>query len=120
MRKEREIEINLIGIQIGAILRLARLKKKISQHELSLAVNSSPTMIGRIERFENVSSWDKIYLISEQLNVDLGDLFSLKSKDFLIQVIDESFKLEEKLTKEKFSYYETLKTNVTSNFNSLK
>ena len=73
------MEIKLLNIQIGCILRLARLKKGLSQHDLSLLLGSNPTMIGRIERFENISSWDKIYSISQQLDVNFSDLFTLNT-----------------------------------------
>lgn len=119
MKKYSEIELNLLNIQIGCILRLARLKKGLSQHSLSLNLGTNPTMVGRVERFENVSSWDKIYAISQQLDVDFCNLFVLKSKEGLLSIIDESFKLEEKLTEEKKEYYKNLKITISNKFNCL-
>lgn len=120
MRKYNEDELKLINIQIGCLLRLARLKKGLSQHNLSLILGSNPTMVGRIERFENISSWDKLYSISQQLDIDFCDLFNLRSKDELLSIVDESFKLEDKLTVEKKEYYSILKTTITRGYNSVQ
>lgn len=120
MRKYNEDELKLINIQIGCLLRLARLKKGLSQHNLSLILGSNPTMVGRIERFENISSWDKIYSICQQLDVDFCDLFTLRSKDELLSIVEESFKLEDKLTVEKKEYYNILKTTITKEYNSVQ
>src|SRR5690606_327717 len=120
MRKYHEEEIKLLNIQIGCILRLARLKKGLSQHDLSLLLGSNPTMIGRIERFENISSWDKIYSISQQLDVNFSDLFTLRSKNEVLSIVVESFKPEDKLTVEKKEYYSTLKTIITKKYNMLQ
>jgi|SRR5690606_701297 transcriptional regulator with XRE-family HTH domain len=120
MKKYSEEEINLLNIQIGCILRFARLKKGLSQHDLSLLLGSNPTMIGRIERFENISSWDKIYNISQELDVKFNDLFILKSKDELLSIVEESFKLEEKLTEEKKEYYKGLKAKIAKEYDKVK
>lgn len=119
MRPYNEDEIKLLNIQIGCILRLARLKKGLSQHDLSLSLGSNPTLIGRIERAENISSWDKIYSISQLLDVNFSDLFTLKSKDELLSIVEESFKLEDKLTVEKKEYYSILKKTIIKKYNSL-
>ena len=81
MRIYNEVELEILNIQIGCMLRLARLKKNLSQHDLSLLIDSNSTMIGRVERFENVSSWDKIFSLSQQLDVEFHSLFDLKNKD---------------------------------------
>ncbi len=117
MRKYDEEEIKLLNIQVGCMLRLARLKKGLSQHDLSLLLGSNPTMIGRIERFENISSWDKIYSVSQQLDVNFCDLFTLRSKDELLSIVEKSFKLEDKLTVEKREYYNILKATITKKYN---
>lgn len=116
MRKYYEEEIKLLNIQIGCILRLARLKKGLSQHDLSLLLGSNPTMIGRIERFENISSWDKIYSISQQLDVNFSELFTLRSKYELLSIVEESLKLEDKLTLDKREYYSILKSTITKKY----
>ncbi|WP_303316595.1 helix-turn-helix transcriptional regulator [Flavivirga abyssicola] len=120
MRKYGEIELHLLNIQIGCVLRLARLKKGLSQHNLSLMLGSNPTMVGRVERFENISGWDKIYFISQQLDVDFSSLFILKSKDDLLSIVEESLKLESKLTQDKRDYYTFLKTTISNKYDLLK
>jgi transcriptional regulator with XRE-family HTH domain len=119
MKKYSDKELHLLNIQLGCVLRLARLRKGLSQHNLSLMLNSNPTMVGRVERFENVSGWDKIYTISQLLDVDFCDLFILKSKDDLLSIVDESINLEDKLTKEKRNYYSLLKITIINKYNSL-
>lgn len=120
MRKFSEIEIYIIGIQIGCLLRLARLQQKLSQHDLGLLVGFTSTMIGRIERFENVSSWDKILLISTQLNINHCDLFILKNRQDLISIVDQSVNLDDKLSQEKLDYYNFLKRNILNKFELLE
>ncbi|WP_159523719.1 helix-turn-helix domain-containing protein [Sunxiuqinia indica] len=120
MRKYNEVEFELLNIQIGCVLRLARLRKGLSQHNLSLLLGSNPTMVGRVERSENVSGWDKILSISQELDVDFYGLFELKGKDELLSVVDESFKLEDKLTQEKSDYYRYLKIAIKKKFLLLK
>tara|TARA_R110002033_G_scaffold129350_1_gene170142 strand:+ start:496 stop:867 length:372 start_codon:yes stop_codon:yes gene_type:complete len=120
MKKYSEKELHLLNIQLGCILRLARLKKGLSQHSLSLMLNSNPTMVGRVERFENVSGWDKIYTISQILDVEFCALFVLKSKSDLLSIVDESVNLEDKLTKEKRGYYSFLKRTITNKYNSIE
>jgi transcriptional regulator with XRE-family HTH domain len=119
MRKYNEVEVELLNIQIGCVLRLARLKRGISQYDLSLLLGSNPTMVGRVERSENVSGWDKIFSISQELNIDFCTLFVLKTKDELLSIVDESFKLEDKLTQKKREYYSYLKTMIMSKYNLL-
>lgn len=120
MRKYSQVELELLNIQIGCVLRLARLRKGLSQHSLSLVLGSNPTMVGRVERSENVSGWDKILSISQQLDIEFCSLFILKGKDELLAIVEDSFKLEEKLTHEKGEYYSSLKTTITDKYNLLK
>ena len=120
MRKYGKEELEILNIQIGCVLRHGRLKKGLSQHELSLSLGTNPTMVGRVERFENVSGWDKVFLISQELGVDYITLFNLKSKEELLTIVDNSKKLEKKLTKEKREYYSKLKDKIIKSFKSLK
>lgn len=120
MRKTSDIQLQIINIQIGCTLRLARLKKKISQQTIALKLDYNSTMIGRIERFEGISGWDKIYSISTYLNVDFSNLFVLKSKETLISIINESYNLEEKLTQEKKDYYNFLRKTIDLKFELLE
>lgn len=119
VRKYSENELELLNIQIGCVLRHVRLKKDLSQHQLSLLLGTNPTMVGRVERFENVSGWDKIYLICQQLEIDFLSLFNLKSKDEILSIVDDSIILDTRLTKEKRAYYESLKIKIKDGFKNL-
>ncbi len=114
------MELELLNMQIGCMLRLGRLKKGMSQLDLALLLGSNPTMIGRIERFENVSGWDKILSISQQLSIDFCNLFVLNTKEELLLIVEESFKLEDKLTQEKRDYYDYLKSQIINRYSLLK
>ncbi|MDA6071070.1 helix-turn-helix domain-containing protein [Flavobacterium sp. AC] len=120
MRKSRETEVYIINIQIGCILRLARLSQKLSQHTLAGKLEYNSTMIGRIERFESISGWDKILTLSEYLNINYCELFVLKNRATLLTIVDNSFKLEEKLTQEKIDYYSFLKKTINNKFDLLE
>lgn len=116
METASEIELNLINLQIGCMLRLARLKQNFSQHSLGIKIGYTSTMIGRVERAESVSGWDKIYTISRCLRIDFKSLFVLKSLESLILIVEESFNLEVKLTQEKIDYYNYLKKSLRIQF----
>lgn len=116
MKKYNKNEIELINIQIGCVLRYSRLKKGLSQHELALQLDMNPTTIGRIERFENVSSWDKIFILSQKLNINFCNLFNLMDKVDLLTIIENSLRLEEKLTQDKKDYYSFLRKTIQNKF----
>ncbi|WP_426484654.1 helix-turn-helix domain-containing protein [Flavobacterium sp. 2] len=120
METTSEIELNLINLQIGCMLRLARLKQNFSQHTLGLKIDYSSTMIGRVERAESISGWDKIYTISRYLRIDFKSLFILKSLETLILIVEESFNLEVKLTQDKIDYYNILKKTLRIQFDLLE
>jgi len=120
MGKSSKIELNLINLQIGCILRLARLKQNLSQHKLGIKIEYTSTMIGRVERAEGVSGWDKIYTISQYFNINFNSLFTLKNKETLISIVEESFSLEEKLTQEKIDYYNFLKKTIKNQYDLLE
>src|SRR5690554_1909244 len=119
MDKSPQIKIELINIQIGCILKVARLKKNLSQHDLALTLDTNPTSIGRIERAEVISGWDKIFRLAEELKIDFATLFSLQSKNHLLRLIEEIICLEEKLTWEKEKYYSNLKQEIKEKFSKL-
>jgi transcriptional regulator with XRE-family HTH domain len=119
METASEMELNLINLQIGCMLRLARLKQNFSQHSLGVRIGYTSTMIGRVERAESVSGWDKIYTISRYLRIDFKSLFVLKSLESLILIVEESFNLEVKLTQEKIDYYNFLKKSLRTKFDLL-
>lgn len=113
MRKYTDEELKLLEIQIGFTIRLARLKGNLSQHDLSLLVGTSSTNIGRIERAEHISGWDKLLLICQHLNIDYCKLFILKDKKELMSLVEESFNLEKKLNQDKRDYYSYLKKMIS-------
>ena len=115
MRKYNNEEFKLLAIQIGCLIRLARLKSNISQHDISLIIGTSSTNIGRIERSEHISGWDKLLLICQHLNIDYCKLFILKEKKELISIVEESFSLENKLNQDKRDYYSHLKKVILKN-----
>ena len=114
-----KIEKDILNIQLGCVLRLARLEQGISQFQLGLTFGTSETMIGRIERAENFTSWDKIFVYSEYFNLDIRNLLKLKSEVELLAIVDKSLKLEDKLTKAKIMYYENLKKNIIEKYSML-
>ncbi|SFS83842.1 DNA-binding transcriptional regulator, XRE-family HTH domain [Zhouia amylolytica] len=119
MVKYSEEEIELLGIQIGCVIKLARLTKGLSQEELSLLVGSNSTNIGRIERAEHTSGWDKLLMICQQLNIDHSKLFLLKNEKSLLDIVDQSLSLEKKLNQDKKDYYTFLKKSISNKFKSL-
>ncbi|UFH34914.1 helix-turn-helix domain-containing protein [Flavobacterium acetivorans] len=119
MLEINKLRLQLINIQIGCIFRYARLKRGISQDDLGLLIGYSSTMIGRVERFENFSGWDKIYTISEELNENFDKLFILKTESELLDIVSESFKLEDRLNQDKIDYYDFLKKTIKNNFTLL-
>ena len=112
MNDGENIEIQLLNIQIGCILRLSRLRIGKSQHDISIVLGTNSTLIGRIERAENMSSWEKIYSMSKSLNTNFCNLFELMDEEALLAVIDESLAYEVKLTNDKLRYYVSLKKQV--------
>jgi transcriptional regulator with XRE-family HTH domain len=119
MKEYKKVELEILNIQIGCILRHARLLSKLSQQDLGMSLGYTSVMIGRVERFENISGWDKIFFIAEKLEVDFHELFILKTKNELLTIIEESFKLEVKLNQEKRDYYEFLKKTIIRNYDLL-
>lgn len=105
-------ELELLNIQIGCIIKLTRLKKKISQESLGLLIDADKTKIARLEKNAHATNWTTIYLVSQELGIDFSNLFILKSKKEILSVIEECFKLDNKLTTIKIKYYEDLKKTI--------
>ncbi|BDU25163.1 XRE family transcriptional regulator [Flavobacterium sp. GSB-24] len=114
MIKYRAEELKLLNIQIGCVLKLARLKKEISQESLGLSIDSDKTKIARLERYAHATNWDTIYSVSQELGVDFCSLFILKSKSEILAIVDECIKLDKKLSKMKITYYENLKNTISN------
>ncbi|MFP5436791.1 MAG: XRE family transcriptional regulator [Bacteroidia bacterium] len=113
MSKYETKELELLNIQIGFVLKLARLQKKISQENLGLAIDGDKTKIARLEKNAHATNWTTIYLVSQKLDIDFGSLFILKSKRDLLLIVDECIKLDNKLTTMKIRYYENLKRTIS-------
>lgn len=101
--------INLLNIQIGCLLRYGRLKLRLSQLQLGLEIGMSDTLIGRIERALNFSSWDKIYIYGKFVNITADELFSVKTRNELLEIVEKSFDLEPKKSASTRLYYENLR-----------
>jgi len=112
-------KIKLIRLQIGCIIKLERLKKGLSQGELSLLTNSTSTTIGRIERAEHSTNWETLLIICDQLKLQIGKLFILKDKDDLLSIVKKTFELEQKLTTEKKNYYILLEDTIEKEYRLL-
>lgn len=119
MSRMDKTKIKLIRLQIGCIIKLERLKKGLSQGELSLLANSTSTTIGRIERAEHSSNWEILLIICDQLNLQIGKLFILKEKDDLLSIVKRTFELEQKLTTEKRNYYILLEERIEKEYSLL-
>lgn len=113
-------ELDILGLQIGCIIRLERLKKGLSQEVLGLLIGSNKTTIGRLERYENATSWKILFKVCQSLKIDYKELFLLQPIEFLLSVIKESFSLEEKLTVEKEEFYINLETEIKKRYLKIK
>lgn len=111
-----ETEIQIINVYIGCKLRLERLKKNLSQHQVGIGSGTDNTAIGRIERAEHVSSWSNIFLVCQCLNIDFAPLFILKSKKELLLIVNDCRSREKKLTSDKNKYYNNLVDKIENLF----
>ncbi|MBU2903482.1 helix-turn-helix domain-containing protein [Arenibacter algicola] len=112
--------LELLNIQIGCVIKINRLRQGISQHDLSLVLDFNPTAIGRIERAEVISGWDRIYILSQELRIPFSDLFVLLSESDLLLIVDEIISLEQKLNDEKKEFYRTLISKIKIKFTRLQ
>lgn len=115
-KKDTPTFIKIISVNVGCMIRLARLKNKISQHELGIKSGTDNTSIGRIERGEVSTAWYKIVLICQYLGLDYDSLFTIRTKAELLELVNECYILETKLTEEKRQYYVKLKNHIESLF----
>lgn len=119
MKEYSNEEIYALGLQIGCIIRIKRLKKKLSQEDLGLIIGSNSTTIGRIERYKNSSNWELLMKVSQALEIDFYSLFKLQSLNDVLSIIKECFELENKLTKQKEKYYSDLNESVKIAFKKI-
>ena len=113
MSKYDAKQLELLNIQIGCVFKLARLKEKISQENLGLAIGADKTKISRLEKNAHATNWNTIYLVSHELGINFSSLFILKSKEDILLIIDECIKLDTKLTLVKNRYYDNLKKTIS-------
>ncbi|AQX00287.1 helix-turn-helix transcriptional regulator [Elizabethkingia anophelis] len=120
MQEYNEELLELLGLQIGSIVRLERLKKKLSQTDLGLMIGTNNTTIGRIERYESDTSWRKLFQICQILEIEFNTLFNLLPLESIIKIIAGCVKLEGKLTAEKKEYYKFLEKSIYNKYKKLK
>ncbi|WP_075174714.1 helix-turn-helix domain-containing protein [Acinetobacter indicus] len=63
-----------LTIQFGQLVRKHRKERNMSQEQLALLCNMDRSYLGRIERGEVNPTLEKIYEISDALNVSASDL----------------------------------------------
>ncbi|MGE9313204.1 hypothetical protein ACLOAU_16260 [Niabella sp. CJ426] len=114
-----EEELQIVNIHIGLSIRLGRLTLKLSQLEFANSIDTNNTAVGRIERAEHYSAWDKVLLMSQYLKLDFTSLFILKTKADLLSLVDDCFTLDNKLTKEKSDYYVQLRKRIDVLYKSI-
>ncbi|WP_294205486.1 helix-turn-helix transcriptional regulator [uncultured Chryseobacterium sp.] len=119
MQEYSNEEIDALGLQIGCLVRVERLRKKISQETLGLMIGSNNTTIGRIERFENDTNWKHLFKICQALNLDFLSLFNLKSLTELLSIVKECIELEDRLTTQKERYYKDLEIKIKKVFEDI-
>ncbi|MEN5055617.1 hypothetical protein [Sphingobacterium kitahiroshimense] len=115
-----DIELEIINISLGVTIKLKRLENNLSQLDLGNMSNTDNTIVGRIERSEHISSWLNIYKVSQELNIEYSSLFILKKEIEILKMIDNCLVIEKRLTKEKQSFYNSLKIRLQNLFIELK
>lgn len=120
MREYTNDELDALGLQIGCIVRVERLRKRLSQEDLGLLIGSNKTTIGRLERYENATSWKILFKACQSLNIDYNELFVLQSIEFILVIIKESLNLEEKLTAAKEKFYIDLESEAKEKFKKIR
>ncbi|MEF9477303.1 XRE family transcriptional regulator [Chryseobacterium sp. 1B4] len=116
MQEYSNEEIDFLALQIGCIVRVERLRQKISQENLGLLIGSNNTAIGRLERYEHFTSWKILLKICQSLKIEYNSIFILQSLDNILLIINESYNLEEKLTAEKELFYKNLEADAKEKY----
>ncbi|MCS4226425.1 hypothetical protein [Sphingobacterium sp. BIGb0165] len=119
MTNYSKIEIEIINISLGLTIKLKRLECKLSQLDLGIISETDNTLIGRIERAEHIIGWNIIMLVSQKLNINFPSLFVLKTKDEVLELIDDCLALETKLTQQKKAFYDKLRVRVKDLYNKI-
>ncbi|NLN32846.1 MAG: helix-turn-helix transcriptional regulator [Flavobacteriaceae bacterium] len=116
MRLFTEEEFKKVNIYVGLTIKFKRLKLGLSQFQLAVNVGSNNTSIGRIERAEHFSGWDKIITITQFLDIDFCELMVIKDKKEILKLVNDCYILEEKLTSQKENYYVELLEKISKYF----
>jgi len=112
MTNYSKIEIEIINISLGLTIKLKRLEHKLSQLDLGIISETDNTLVGRIERAEHIVGWNVIMLVSQKLNINFSSLFALKTKEEVLELIEDCLALETKLTQQKKAFYDKLNARV--------
>lgn len=120
MQEYSNEELDALALQIGCIARLERLRKKLSQEDLGLLIGSNKTTIGRLERYENSTSWKILFKVCQTLKIEYNPLFVLQPLEFILSIIKEAYNLEDKLTAEKEKFYVNLEIEANDRFKKIK
>lgn len=67
---------------VGVHIRVLRKSKKLSQEELAFKANVHPTYIGQIERGEKNLTISSLYQITNALEINLAEFFSVIEPDY--------------------------------------
>ncbi len=113
-------QLDALALQIGCMVRLERLNKKLSQEDLGLLIGSNKTTIGRLERYESSTSWKILFKVCQSLKIDFNSMFVLKPLDFILSIIQQAYSLEEKLTAEKEQFYAKLEMEAKKRFRKIR
>ncbi|OPB94548.1 helix-turn-helix transcriptional regulator [Elizabethkingia ursingii] len=120
MQQYSDEQIEVLGLQIGCLVRVERLRKKLSQEDLGLLIGSNNTTVGRIERYESSTSWKTLFKVCQVLKIDFKSLFILQQKECILQIIKECINLENKLTVQKEQYYRDLEKEAKERFKKIE
>ncbi|MBB4807230.1 DNA-binding XRE family transcriptional regulator [Chryseobacterium defluvii] len=120
MQEYSNEELDALALQIGCIVRVERLRKKLSQEELGLLISSNKTTIGRLERYENSTSWKILFKVCQSLKIEYNPLFVLQPLEIILSIIKDAYSLEEKLTAEKEQFYVNLEIEAKERFKKIK
>ncbi len=119
MQEYSNEELDALGLQMGCMVRVGRLRKGLSQEDLGLLIGSNKTTIGRLERYENATSWKILLKSCQSLKMEYSTLFVLQPLAFVLSIIKESVSLEKKLTAEKEEFYVNLEIEVKERFGKI-
>jgi transcriptional regulator with XRE-family HTH domain len=81
--------VESLKIQIGKLIQLFRLRKKLSQFQLGIELNISKDHIGRIERAETNPTIENIVKLCNFLDIDMLFLFTKLSEKELKKIESE-------------------------------